>query len=170
MARESLHAQVGNPNNTAALPRSKPGLQFPSHVFSAGEDIRHTVKTLAIAAGFAGVAFSTLLMITATTLHEEQALLLVLCLMFAVGSPRLRPFAAGCILTATVAIVFSMMRPTEVQTSTVSLAALALMGILFPLHYAAHCRSGWASFDVHPRRRSLLRTPPAISYSLLSRI
>lgn len=152
MARQSLYAPVGNPNNITALPASRPRLTFRSHVNSRWSDVVHLVTVL-------GVTFLFGLTLYAWIDFMLDIRLVLAAVFFLFLSPHVPRSVSIAIISAMgVAAATVVLQPNLQEMLAFTITALGLMGWLFRSHYASYCRAGWGRFAEHlpPRRGSLL--------------
>ena len=67
MARATLHARVGNPNNLGSLPATRPVLRFRTDVFPFRENAKKTLLVLGFAILAGAVALVTSLVAAITS-------------------------------------------------------------------------------------------------------
>ena len=152
MARESLHAEVGNPNNVSKLPRVGPSLRFRTQLFTPIEDRRETLRVLARVAAYGACPLLVPLMAVDLSIHKHFTLSLVLLALFCLGSPQLRPFVVRFFIFFFASIYLIMVRPPVPLLFVPTLCALLIIGVLFRVHYVAYCRAGLGVLSTEKRR------------------
>jgi len=148
MARDIYYQSIGNPLQSARLPKRRPHLQLPFHPYSAREDGRYAVKLLVTFTAVALVSMIAQGMQVSAAFSGEQSSLLWTSLPFLLAvlavvlhaaagrDPRWLRLGGGAVALA---LLYTKLPLAFAARLLVVGLALGTLALLLGMHWAGHC-------------------------------
>ena len=144
MARTTLHAHVGNPNNLESLPATRPRLKFcTKRVLKRSEELKFMLLVLSISTACSFVAIPWM-----SFDYSDLSILLFMAMVVWARRPVVaRIIPLSFVISFSLPLLIGIWHPNVLELAGSAIGLLLFVAWLFRRHYLACCTTGWYPFN-----------------------